>query len=155
MKNKNYNGWTNYATWKTNMEIVSDLIYNRDDDFENIENEDELINLLKEEIENYRDAMQDISEDIEEDDYFDDDFVNSIDWRQIAKSYMQEYTMFIEDENGDEWDAGIIYTYTEEYKRKDSEKLKNFFTENLEQLVNDDFIDEAGASYASYKLLEN
>ena len=25
MNNKNYNGWTNYATWRVNLEILSDI----------------------------------------------------------------------------------------------------------------------------------
>lgn len=37
MSNEKYNGWTNYATWRVQLEIVSDYVENElQDDLENV-----------------------------------------------------------------------------------------------------------------------
>lgn len=46
-EDKKYNGWTNYATWKLNLEVFDDH-YSLAGQYENIESVYDLSNLLKE-----------------------------------------------------------------------------------------------------------
>lgn len=88
MDNK-YNGWTNYATWRVNLEMIDGLT---PDDFglteEQQKDAHELSLCLK-------DCVRDQIDNSSEDGFVRDyalAFVSDVDWRQIAQHMIAEYS---------------------------------------------------------------
>ena len=75
MRNEKYNGWSNYATWRINLEILSDIEYE----------EEVTADYLKEIVEdvvfsNYNDANNGLMYD------YASAFVNNVNYYEIAKA---------------------------------------------------------------------
>ena len=88
-----YNGWTNYATWRVNLEMW--------DGYE-IEHGD------FDDVESLADYLKDSSEDIinESSDGLANSyamaFLNGVNWDEIAKHKAEEYELFNDEESEDE-----------------------------------------------------
>ena len=93
-----YNGWTNYATWRVNLEIFDgqsprDIIGRRPHDFS------ELADALKEQA---IELMEQSGKGLVLD--YAMAFLSDVNWQEIAKNMMADYS----DEDEDEDEAWII-----------------------------------------------
>ncbi len=84
MKNQNeYNGWTNYATWRVNLELFSDMDY-KDyfDQFPDVDNlKDYVENVV---FDNYNDTLG-LVED------YARAFLSNVNWWEIHEHMKEEY----------------------------------------------------------------
>ena len=81
--NNTCNGWTNYETWKVNLELV-DHDYWREMEYDNI---DELASALESMIEDY------VFADVEDDSFAFGcvgTFLGDVNWREIAAAIMED-----------------------------------------------------------------
>ena len=81
---KTYNGWTNYATWRVNLEIF-DGIEPRDMDWHGMQLSG-LANALKDYVDDF---FEDVSNVIARD--YARAFVSDVNWTEIAKHMMSDY----------------------------------------------------------------
>lgn len=98
MKTENYNGWTNYSTWRVNLELIdSDYYYDVLDgntDFSNNNdldiNKDDIIYdlsvIIKEDIENY---LSELGTGIVLD--YALTFIDDVNWYEIAQHIYNDY----------------------------------------------------------------
>jgi hypothetical protein len=82
-----YNGWTNYATWRVNLELI-DGIDPRDMGWDRIDVYD-LVDFLKDFVDDTlaADCKQGVALD------YARAFVSDVNWREIAKHMMEEYDL--------------------------------------------------------------
>lgn len=89
----NYQGWTNYATWRVNLEIVSDYVSNTI--YEDKDQRQHWLDIstseLAGELENYVDDVLDTYEDHSTEGFnplrsYADAFTDQVEWREIAES---------------------------------------------------------------------
>jgi hypothetical protein len=94
MTNQNYNGWTNYATWRVNLEIFDgldpqDMGWDRLDKYE-------LIQAIKEHVEEI------LFEQSDKDSHlafsYAMAFVSDVNWHEIAKHMRENYDLTDEEE---------------------------------------------------------
>ena len=85
MSNETYNGWSNYNTWRVNLEIFDGM--NPKEYFTNISSAYELSKELKEYVENYIEETS--SEGLARDYAFA--FLSEVNWHEIAHNMIDEY----------------------------------------------------------------
>lgn len=73
MKNEKYNGWTNYATWRVNLEIFDGM----DDDF--------FHDMRAEDVKEYAEEIifQDVADGLAKD--YANAFLDDVNWHEILK----------------------------------------------------------------------
>ena len=90
MKNTEHNGWTNYETWRVNLELIDDI----DTDYwtDLIEDErgsDMLVYNLGQEIKGYvEEALESNNENATS---YSLAFINQVNWREIASHVLETY----------------------------------------------------------------
>ena len=88
MNNETYNGWTNYETWRVNLELIDSDYYENliNEQFEDDDNKDAiaggLADMLKEDIESY---ICETSEDDSIAQSYALAFVSGVNWYEIAE----------------------------------------------------------------------
>ena len=94
MKN-NYNGWTNYATWRINLEILGDIQW--------VEEEIEILNeeMLEDYVENAVFENNGISGHLGLMENYARAFLANVDYREIYESIMENYQHDKMTENGE------------------------------------------------------
>ena len=97
MSNEKYNGWTNYATWRVNLEIFDEIPLEDFDGFSNFKeweepNTYELSLALKERAEYYveESSPQGLARD------YALAFLSDVDWYEIAEHKIEEYKETLE-----------------------------------------------------------
>jgi len=89
MTDKTYNGWTNYATWRVNLEIFDGLNPVEDWDLERETlTESELAELLQEHAE---EVIFEGSEKRNIADSYAEAFLSDVNWYEIARHMLEEY----------------------------------------------------------------
>ncbi len=83
MTDKTYNGWTNYATWRVNLEIFDNLPI---EDFSDADDEDTLAEALQERAEYYVECSSEpgLARD------YALAFMADVNWREIAQHMLEE-----------------------------------------------------------------
>ncbi len=76
--NKEYNGWTNYATWRVNLEILGDI------EFENKMSADDLKEIVEDVVFSQYDGMNSLMYD------YASAFVSEVNFYEIAQSINEE-----------------------------------------------------------------
>ncbi len=86
MKN-NYNGWTNYATWRINLEILGDIQW--------VEEEIEILNeeMLKDYVENAVFENNGISGHLGLMEDYARAFLNNVNYREILEHILEDYKL--------------------------------------------------------------
>jgi len=84
MTDTTYNGWTNYATWRVNLEVFDSLPL---EDFSDADNEDTLAEALQERAEYYVECSSEPG--LARDYAFA--FLSDVNWREIAQHMLKEY----------------------------------------------------------------
>ena len=88
-----YNGWTNYATWRINLELFSDMDYK--DYFDEFPDTEALEDYVEHVVfENYNDRLG-LVED------YARAFLNNVNYREIYESIMENYQHDKMTENGE------------------------------------------------------
>ena len=82
MENQTYNGWTNYATWRINLEIFDGVAFIEDETLEN----HEIAQRLKEYVEDY---LTEQSSGIALD--YALAFIDEVNWYEIADSMIAQF----------------------------------------------------------------
>ena len=90
-----YNGWSNYATWRVNLELVSDL---EEDYFGQPDDIGDLASMIEEYVDEILDSAS-ASNTILHD--YANAFVSGVDWYEIAKNFSDDNDSCRFDENGD------------------------------------------------------
>lgn len=88
MRDEKYNGWTNYATWRVQLEIVSDYVDNEySDDFENVSTM--TVEEWKENIEGYVDEVVfhdgTFNNEMSLAESYASAFLQDVDWYELAQ----------------------------------------------------------------------
>jgi len=87
MSNEKYNGWTNYATWRVNLEMVDGL--DPREHFSGSKDVYELATKIEEYIKGYIDEFASgMARD------YALAFLDEVNWREIAKSIAEAYELF-------------------------------------------------------------
>lgn len=109
MKNTRYNGWTNYATWRINLEIIDDMDYY-------------FIRTHGRNLEDLRNAMEDyVTEYIEE---------------TTEKGLARDYALaFLQDVNYREIAQHQIHEYNEWHCRSCEEEVMEEYCEKCKQTI--------------------
>ncbi len=98
-----YNGWSNYATWRVNLEISDDLIQGIREDgttFDSVLSlEETLRDQVDEALTNYGDVPDCIALD------YARSFVSDVDFREIAEHAVANYPELVATEEDEEEDA--------------------------------------------------
>ncbi len=89
MKDETYNGWSNYATWRVNLELFSDGI----DEEERYDGIPELAENLKERADEAITEYGGRNEGLAVD--YARAFLEDVDWREIAESLAEDYPSII------------------------------------------------------------
>ena len=76
--NKEYNGWTNYATWRVNLEILGDI------EFENKMSADDLKEIVEDVVFSQYDGMNSLMYD------YARAFISEVNFYEIAQSINEE-----------------------------------------------------------------
>ena len=76
--NEKYNGWTNYATWRVNLEILGDI------EFENKMSADDLKEIVEDVVFSQYDGMNSLMYD------YASAFVSEVNFYEIAQSINEE-----------------------------------------------------------------
>jgi hypothetical protein len=86
MKN-NYNGWTNYATWRINLEILGDIQW--------VEEEIEILNeeMLEDYVENAVFENNGVSGHLELMEDYARAFLNNVNYREILEHILEDYKL--------------------------------------------------------------
>lgn len=88
MTDTTYNGWTNYATWRVNLELCSDKLDNLESNRERFESVSDLADRLKQMVDdvitNYGENEEGIAVD------YASAFVSDVNWYEIAEHYPAE-----------------------------------------------------------------
>lgn len=92
--NENYNGWSNYATWRINLEIVDSWTT---DDFEQIEDDVyDLSSVIREKVE---DIIESEDNEIEKENAFiysyATAFLSDVNWLEIAEHIVEKFPVLI------------------------------------------------------------
>ena len=88
-----YNGWSNYATWRVNLELVSDL---EEDYFDQPDDIGELASMIQEHVEVcVLDGVEGLAAD------YASAFLNDVNWYEIAKNFSDDNDSCRFDANGD------------------------------------------------------
>lgn len=82
MSDKNYNGWTNYATWRVNLEVFD----GSEDQWEGFDDLHDLADALKDYAEEL--IIGSSTEGLARD--YALSFLSDVDWRNIAEHYLPE-----------------------------------------------------------------
>jgi hypothetical protein len=84
MTDTTYNGWTNYATWRVNLEVFDNLPL---EDFSGADDEDTLADACKERAEYYVECSSEpgLARD------YALAFLSDVNWREIAAHMLEEY----------------------------------------------------------------
>lgn len=88
MKNENYNGWSNYATWRVMLEIVDNVHY--EESGETYETIRELADAIKNNVELYLDDESGGNNGQGHCYDFAMAFVSDVNWYEIARSMIQD-----------------------------------------------------------------
>ena len=93
MKNEKYNGWSNYATWRVNLECVDPVNYEEAEIvYKNIS---ELADAIKENVELLLgDEAGGYAEGLSHD--YAMEFISDVNWYEIAESVAEDYPELIE-----------------------------------------------------------
>jgi hypothetical protein len=87
MNDQTYNGWTNYATWRVNLELLDGL--DPRDYFPDCEDVLELMDAIKQYCEEYIfESAQDFAR------HYALAFLNEVDWHEIAKHMAEDCKLF-------------------------------------------------------------
>jgi hypothetical protein len=91
MNDKTYNGWTNYATWRVNLEMIDgmepdDFGFSRKEEFTLTE-----VYELADALQNYAEEILDQSPDGLTKDYARA-FLSDVNWREIAQHMVNDFT---------------------------------------------------------------
>ena len=91
MKNQTHNGWTNYPTWRINLEMIDDLDTDYWTDFiEDNRGSDMLTYNLGQEIREYvEEKLEDCNNELARD--YALAFINDVNWREIAEHVLDTY----------------------------------------------------------------
>lgn len=92
---KKYNGWSNYATWRVNLEMVNGSDYvEQKEVFENIS---ELADRIKQDIFDYIELETETGrEGINFARSYAEAFLSDVNWYEIAEHMAQDYTQLIQ-----------------------------------------------------------
>ena len=93
MNNNEYNGWTNYATWRVNLEILGDI------QFEDKTSADDLKEIVEDVVFSQYDGMNSLMYD------YASAFISEVNFYEIAENINEELKML---------DRGIVATPREE-----------------------------------------
>lgn len=96
MKNEKYNGWSNYATWRVNLEVVDGQVETIRENKETFETIVDLADMLKDDVEEY----------LENEDsgniagaglcyHYAIAFLSDVNWYEIAESVLSDYPELI------------------------------------------------------------
>jgi hypothetical protein len=92
MENTKYNGWTNYATWRINLEIFDQWELGDFLGYEDIDPKDVDVQALGEDMKDY--VQQLIDEQSPSDSItnsYANAFINEVNWQEIAKHMVDAY----------------------------------------------------------------
>jgi hypothetical protein len=92
MENTKYNGWTNYATWRINLEIFDQWELGDFWGYEDIDPKDVDVQALGEDMKDY--VQQLIDEQSPSDSItnsYANAFINEVNWQEIAKHMVDAY----------------------------------------------------------------
>lgn len=96
--NSSYNGWTNYATWRVNLEICEDVCRMYVEDRTRFDSVNDLADALKESVDESLTNYGEITEGLALD--YARSFVSDVNYYEIAKHYEDE--LISTDEDNDE-----------------------------------------------------
>jgi hypothetical protein len=101
---KKCNGWSNYATWRVNLEICDDAINALALDGQKFDSVYEFKSFLEEEVENALTEHGEVPESLTLD--YARAFVSDVDFYEIAISGIESYPELIVDNNEEDEDEG-------------------------------------------------
>lgn len=89
MSEETYNGWTNYATWRVNLELISgDWVY---DSFDEKPEQDQLASYLEDTTQEFvRESVGDYNEEHVATQYAMA-FMDDVDWYEIAEAILADW----------------------------------------------------------------
>ena len=82
-QNKNYNGWSNYATWRVNLEILGDI------EFETETSADDLKEIVEDVVFSQYDGMNSLMYD------YASSFISEVNFYEIAEGINEELKLII------------------------------------------------------------
>jgi hypothetical protein len=91
-----YNGWSNYATWRINLELISDL---DGESFGKPSDIGQLASAIESYVYDVMDEIDGISSSIVRD--YADAFISSVNWYEIARNFSSDNDSLAYDDNGD------------------------------------------------------
>ncbi len=98
MSEQKYNGWSNYATWRVNLEVCEDLINMADgEQFASII---ALATYLENEVDDVLTNYGELKEGLALD--YARSFVEDVDWYEIAENHAKDSSLIEDDEDTDE-----------------------------------------------------
>jgi len=132
MQDKKHNGWTNYATWRVNLEQISDLPAKHWEDFiEDNRGSDLLLYNLGDQIKNYVEEMismqvTPLKNNIAEN--YALSFISDVNWREIAEHIFNEYreNFWCDNCNDPLDDDTSVGAFCSEECKKEEEVLSTF-----------------------------
>ena len=101
MSNTDYNGWTNYATWRVNLEMLDGF------EVESSMPVDDAYDMS----EYLKDYCESFIEDSAPDGLVKDyalAFLGEVDWRQITRALLEDYAPATEEEEDEEEEAATL-----------------------------------------------
>jgi hypothetical protein len=87
VNNNEYNGWTNYATWRVNLEILGDI------QFENKTSADDLKEIVEDVVFSQYDGMNSLMYD------YASSFISEVNFYEIAENINEEIKLQAEYDN--------------------------------------------------------
>jgi len=85
MNNKGYNGWTNYATWRVNLEILGDIEWSKDDQA-TVESLEEIVEDVV--FGNYPESKRDLLKDS-----YANAFLSEVNYHEILQHVLEEINL--------------------------------------------------------------
>lgn len=99
MREASCNGWSNYATWRVNLEICSDLAEMMEQDRETFQSVDDLADRFKEDVEN---VITNYGEDGGLAVQYAWAFLTNVDYNEIAQAYADDLVEWEEEDEDPE-----------------------------------------------------
>lgn len=91
MKNETYNGWTNYSTWRIDLELIDTDYYSEVLNNNEYDNKDEAVSILANTIQNDIESYLETDCDNETTLSYALAFISDVNWYEIAEGIYNNY----------------------------------------------------------------